>query len=154
MRAGFPPHGIRLLVPLSTMGFALALFMTALAPAATARASTTWNVSISSYQFTPSTVTISVGDTVTWTVGDGTHTTTSDPGQTESWNSGPMSAGQSFSYTFNAAGNYTYHCAIHAIMHGEVIVQQPTPEFPGIVAFATVGFAAALGLALERKLRR
>jgi hypothetical protein len=38
-------------------------------------------------------------------------------------------------------------------MTGNVVVQAPVPEFPGLLTFATVGVAVLLGLALERALR-
>jgi plastocyanin len=82
----------------------------------------TAKVTIKSYSFNPSTVTINVGTTVNWTNEDSvTHTITSDSGN--ELNSGQISAGQSYSHTFNQAGTYNYHCSIHYSMSGKVIVE-------------------------------
>lgn len=87
----------------------------------TARAATTVNVSISGYAFSPTPVTIQVGDTVKWTNNDGvSHTVVSD---SSVFSSGNIPSGGTYSYTFTAAGTYGYHCSIHTYMTGEVIVQ-------------------------------
>jgi plastocyanin len=86
-------------------------------------------VSIQNSAFAPPTVTVRVGDTVTWTNRDAfSHTSTSDTG---AWDSGVITAGSSHSFTFASAGTFAYHCAIHAFMHGTVVVQAvntPTPQ--------------------------
>jgi plastocyanin len=133
------------------IGLILVVGAMAYLPSTPVRAATTWNVSISNFQFTPATTTINVGDTVTWTVTGGPHTTTSDPGQTVSWDSGSLSDGKSFSFTFNTAGNFTYHCAIHPSMHGTVMVQQPVPEFPGLAMWFALAASAAVAVVLSRK---
>ncbi|MTD57826.1 cupredoxin domain-containing protein [Amycolatopsis pithecellobii] len=83
-------------------------------------------VMMESYAFSPSALTVHVGDTVTWTNHDqAPHdvTTTSAPVAIKS----PMlSTGQSFSYTFTTAGTYSYYCSIHPDMRAQVIVQ-PVP---------------------------
>jgi plastocyanin len=133
----------------------LVLFVGAMAylPSTPVRAATTWNVSISNYQFTPATITINVGDTVTWTLTSGSHSTTSDPGQTISWDSWVLGNGQSFSFTFNTVGNFTYHCDIHASMRGTVIVQQPVPEFPGLAMWFVLAASVGVALILSRGLQ-
>jgi plastocyanin len=126
---------------------------------APARAATTWNVSMYGeemeqiYEFRPANLTINVGDTVNWTSTAMTHTTTADPGQAEWWDSGAVPVGQSYAHTFTIPGTYTYHSGVDPNMHGTIVVQQPTPEFPGFVALTTVALAVFLGLLLERKLR-
>lgn len=122
-------------------------------PSTPVRAATTWNVSISNFQFTPATITINVGDTVTWTVTGGPHTTTSDSGQTMSWDSGALSDGKSFSLAFNTIGNFTYHCAFHASMHATVIVQQPVPEFPGLAMWFILAASVGVAVVLSRRLQ-
>jgi plastocyanin len=79
------------------------------------------NVTIADFSFSPSTLTISVGDTVTWTnSGPSAHTTTSD---TQLWDSGLLNANQSFSRPFPTAGSFPYHCTPHSNMTGTIIVQ-------------------------------
>lgn len=73
--------------------------------------------------FSPSTVSINVGDQVTWTFDSSIHTTTSGSSCTANglWND---SGGPTFSYTFTNAGTYPYFCVPHCSfgMTGEVIV--------------------------------
>jgi plastocyanin len=91
-------------------------------------------VSISGFEYDPSSITIEVGDTVTWTNSDGTdHTVTADDA---SFDSGTVADGATFAWTFASAGTVTYHCAIHPTMTGTVDVQAapatppPTPTLP------------------------
>lgn len=76
-------------------------------------------VTISNFQFVPSTVTIKAGETVTWIQQDSVpHTVTIrgfDP-------SPALSKGQSWSKTFDKSGQYSYMCNIHPSMKGTVIV--------------------------------
>ena len=88
-------------------------------------------VNIQGSAFAPATVTVRVGDTVTWTNHDAfSHTSTSDTG---AWDTGVIRAGTSGSFVFTAAGTFAYHCAIHAFMHGTIVVQAlstPQPTAP------------------------
>src|SRR5438309_10573193 len=78
--------------------------------------------------FAPATITVRVGDTVTWTNRDAfSHTSTSDTG---AWDSHVITASNSFSFMFASAGTFAYHCAIHAFMHGTIVVQAPTTPQP------------------------
>ena len=85
----------------------------------TVPAAKTVNVSIVSFSFGPSSVTINVGDTIRWTVDSGTHTTTA----TGVWNSGATSPGGVFSFTFDQAGTYPYFCSIHPNMQATITVE-------------------------------
>lgn len=88
------------------------------APSGTAQPN---SVAITDFQFTPSTITVKVGDTVTWTNnGPSKHTATADDG---SFDSGNLSAGQTFSHTFQTAGTFSYICTIHPFMKAQVVVQ-------------------------------
>lgn len=79
------------------------------------------SVTISNYAYSPSTITVKVGDTVTWTNQDSVqHSATADD---KSWDTGLLAQGKSGSVTFSKAGTFTYHCSIHPMMHGTVIVQ-------------------------------
>ena len=78
-------------------------------------------IDISGMAFSPSTLTISVGDTITWTNQDSApHSATGDNGE---FDSGTLSNGQTFSFTFTTTGTYTYHCAIHNGMTATIIVE-------------------------------
>ena len=82
---------------------------------------TTPHATIQNFAFSPSSLTIKVGQTVTWTNKDAVpHTVTADD---SSFNSGPIAPGASYTHTFTTAGTVMYHCAIHAFMaHAAVVV--------------------------------
>lgn len=87
-------------------------------------------------QFSPSEITIGVGDTVTWRVETSAgepHSVTSgtpadsgkifDSGIGEGGNSILKDDGQTFEHTFNEPGEYPYYCIVHpAEMTGKVLV--------------------------------
>lgn len=79
-------------------------------------------IEINNFAFSPSTLTIKVGDSVTWINKDSaTHTVTSDSGSELS--SSNIASEKSYSHTFNVAGTYNYHCSIHTVMKGIIIVK-------------------------------
>ena len=79
------------------------------------------SVTIKDFEFTPATVTITVGGTVKWTNdGPSAHTVSADDG---SFDSGDLSQGKTFSHTFQSAGTFAYHCGIHPFMKASVVVQ-------------------------------
>lgn len=84
----------------------------------------TKTVTIKSLQFTPSAITIDIGDAVKWDNQDGfTHTTTStDPAGL--WNK-TLLGGESYSRVFKKEGVYRYHCTIHPSMTGTITVRTP-----------------------------
>ena len=139
-------------------GFAMVLIVASLvlspSAASSVRAAHTWTVTIGDNYYQPQTITINVGDTVIWNnTGASAHTATSIIGQAVSWDSGYLQAGQIFNFTFTVAGNFSYYCQPHPDMTGNVVVQAPVPEFPGVLVLATVGLAVMLGLAAERGFR-
>src|SRR4030095_16160019 len=69
-------------------------------------------VTVQNFSFTPSSITINLGDTMEWQWVNGTHTTTSDDGK---WDSPINSATTVFDYVPPAAGVYNYHCDIHPL---------------------------------------
>jgi plastocyanin len=74
------------------------------------------------YHFSPSALTVKVGDTVTWhNSTDAPHTVTADSGGP--MNSTILNQGNSYQATFNAAGTFAYHCEVHAYMHGTIRVE-------------------------------
>lgn len=82
----------------------------------------TYNIEISNFAFSLSTLTIKRGDIVVWTNQDSTsHTITSDSGS--ELGSSPLSNGQAYSHTFNTIGTFDYHCSIHPSMKAKIIVE-------------------------------
>ncbi|MCH8982762.1 MAG: hypothetical protein IH943_01510 [Acidobacteria bacterium] len=82
-----------------------------------------------SFEITPTTITISSGDTVRWTnTGNLAHTSTSGSGDTFPgspdgiWDSPDMGPGASFSQTFTSVGTFTYFCRFHPILMGTAFV--------------------------------
>ncbi len=76
--------------------------------------------------FSPSTVTIGLGNSVQWTNNDANpHTVTSD---TNVFDSGRLNQGQIFTRTFDRTGTFPYHCTFHQGMNGRVIVVEVTGE--------------------------
>jgi Copper binding proteins, plastocyanin/azurin family len=70
--------------------------------------------------FSPTSVSIAVGDTVTWNnTGQAPHNATADDG---SFKTPTIENGESASHTFTQAGTFSYICTIHPNMHGTVRV--------------------------------
>ncbi|HKP11443.1 MAG TPA: cupredoxin domain-containing protein [Blastocatellia bacterium] len=84
--------------------------------AATAARAATVTVKVSSFQFTPKTVTVAVGTTVEWVNSGGRHTVEADDG---SFKSDTLADGAKFSHTFTKAGKYPYHCSFHGDKGGK-----------------------------------
>ena len=85
--------------------------------------STTGAVSIVGSTFSPSSLTISIGDIVTWTnYASFNHSVVSDAGSSETWNSGNLSSEGTFGHQFDSVGEFGYHCGIHASMTGSITV--------------------------------
>ena len=86
-----------------------------------AKAAATANVTISDFEFTPPTISISRGDTVTWTNdGPTPHSATAEDG---SFDTEVFSEGQRRSVTFDEAGSFAYYCTPHPNMKGTVVVE-------------------------------
>src|SRR6185312_8630035 len=83
------------------------------------------SVAVDYYVFSPSTITIHVGDTVTWKNVDTTfdHDVTSS-----SFKSGTLSPGESYKHTFKAAGAFGYRCTIHGNTAKVVVAAPATPQ--------------------------
>ncbi len=80
------------------------------------------SIEIKSFAFSPSTLTINVGDTITWTNKDiVSHTVTSDSGS--ELDSPALGKGKTYSHTFSTAGTFSYRCTLHPSMKGTIIVQ-------------------------------
>jgi plastocyanin len=73
----------------------------------------------SAFRFSPSSITVGVGETVIWTNnGDAPHTVTGD-----GLGSPTLNNGQSYSHKFTSPGTVSYICSIHPFMTGTVIVE-------------------------------
>src|SRR6476646_5565837 len=82
--------------------------------------------------FSPSSVTINVGDQVRWTwASDGHSTTSGSPGMPNGiWDSGIRNHGATFTHTFSSAGTFPYYCTPHGGccgMVGTVMVVNASP---------------------------
>jgi plastocyanin len=85
--------------------------------AATAEAA----IKIDNFTFSPSAVTVHVGDTVRWTNHDDLpHNVVSED---KSFKSKTLDTDENFSYTFSRPGAYGYYCSIHPKMTGKIVVQ-------------------------------
>ncbi len=81
----------------------------------------TTSVEIKNMAFSPSNISVTVGQTVTFTNNDSiTHTVTADD---NSFDSGNVAPGATFTKTFETAGSFSYHCSIHPSMKGIVEVK-------------------------------
>ena len=80
------------------------------------------------FHFSPSTITIHVGDTVVWHNGGTVPHTATGSG----FDSGNLNPGQSYSHTFSSAGTFAYHCQYHQAlgMVGTVVVQAASTSPP------------------------
>jgi LPXTG-motif cell wall-anchored protein len=86
-----------------------------------AKAAASASVTISDFKFSPSSVTVNVGDTVTWSNdGPTVHTATANDG---SFDTGILNKGESGSATFDQAGTISYICTPHPNMKGTIVVQ-------------------------------
>jgi plastocyanin len=83
-------------------------------------------VEIANFVFSPSTLSISVGDTVRWINQDAiihTVTSTGSSGSNIEFDSGNLGKGESFSLTFETAGTVGYKCSVHPTMLGTIIIE-------------------------------
>ena len=95
------------------------------APASSASAATI-TIRIVQSGFTPSSVTVAVGDTVTWVNRDTTnHQVVAATG---AFASPVLRPGQRYSFTFRAAGTYRYRDALEPAERGTIVVQGPPPS--------------------------
>ena len=95
-------------------------------------AQTKFTVTVSNGSFSPSAITIAVGDTVEWVNVLGIHwvdgtQATFPPNPVSFDNQSQSGAGWTYTQVFNTAGNYAYRCGIHTTtMFGGITVQAPT----------------------------
>jgi amicyanin len=79
-------------------------------------------VTMKDIKFSPSEVTVKVGDTVTWTNDDSVgHDVTAD--SFKSGDAGGLQNGDTFEHKFAKAGTFDYVCTVHPGMKGTVKVE-------------------------------
>ena len=90
---------------------------------------TTYNVKVSNFQFSPSSINAHVGDSITWTWVNGIHTTTSTsvPTGAATWDTPMTSSSTTFTYKLTTAGSYSFICSIHPNMVGSLTVTEVLP---------------------------
>ena len=87
-----------------------------------------FGVNVFSNGYSPTPLTVEVGDTVDWNGTSGIHTVTSFSCAVECLNSSNISPGSNYSYTFTKDGTFDYMCLFHPGMEGQVNVVVPIPE--------------------------
>ncbi len=87
----------------------------------------TVTINVQSFAFSPTSVTINVGDTITWQDHDSAGHTIVSTGSPSFTGSGGSFNGSTYSYTFNSAGTYQYRCGPHSSMTGTITVQGSAP---------------------------
>lgn len=72
-------------------------------------------ITASNFQFTPTEVTINLGEKIIFYFAGGSHNivSTNNPNNADSWTSGFIAPGSSFTYIPTVSGNYTYVCNPH-----------------------------------------
>ncbi len=75
-------------------------------------------VTVANFHFTPTALTVTVGDTISWEWVSGSHTTTSlvIPTGAVPWDSDIKSSHPNYLYRVTVAGNYSYECTPHGSM--------------------------------------
>ena len=110
-------------------------------------------VQVGAYHFSPSVLTIQLGDTVNWIWTNGGHSTTSVAGQAESWDSGVLSPPLNYPHTFTHLGTFNYDSSVSTDVSftGQITVVPAdsmlvsislTPSSPNIGIGATQQFTA------------
>ena len=91
----------------------------------TAPASTSANITIKDFAFSPDLVTVKAGATVTWKNEDSVpHSIRPDSVSAGIFdNSGTLGTGGSYSFVFANPGTYEYSCGLHPSMKGRVVVE-------------------------------
>ncbi|MCX7858826.1 MAG: plastocyanin/azurin family copper-binding protein [Chloroflexus sp.] len=138
----------RILRTLIVLGLLLGLLLGTLvlqnAFAATERSAGNAQVTIANFAYSPSQVTVRVGNSVTWTNNDSApHTVTANDA---SFNSGTLGQGGVYSHTFNTTGVFSYFCAIHPSMTGNVRVISETLVYVPLVLKGQEASAPIVGV--------
>jgi plastocyanin len=113
--------GSRVAAVCALLGAGLMVMASLAAPAVAAGRS----VAVKYYAFSPSTITVRVGDTITWTNVD---TTFEHDVTFASFGSGTLSPGASYKHTFGKIGTFGYLCSIHGNKAKVVVTGLTTPQ--------------------------
>lgn len=106
------------------LGLAVAVLLS-LGSVAFAAPSADTTVTAREFTFSPTSVTVQVGDTVTWNNTQGFHNVKGDD---DGFGNSPASSPWTYAFTFETAGTFNYYCQIHGApglqgMAGTVIVE-------------------------------
>jgi plastocyanin len=103
----------------------LVILAALLVGASPAGAAVTKTVKVYGSTFSPTSVTITAGDTIKWVNKDNAnHQIYADHGE---FVSAILKPGQSFAFTFKAAGTYTYKDELHPTIRGTIVVKGAPP---------------------------
>jgi plastocyanin len=80
-------------------------------------------VEIDNFDFSPMTLTITVGTQVTWTNHDDIPHTVVSSDNPPAFKSPALDTDDSFSVTFRKPGTYRYFCSVHPKMVGSIVVK-------------------------------
>lgn len=101
-------------------GLAAGLGALALGPSVSAGQA---QVSIDSFTFLPTPITVPVGTRVTWTNRDDIPHTVIGSDDPRTLRSPPLDTNDSYSYSFLKPGKYGFFCSLHPQMQGAVVVE-------------------------------
>lgn len=88
---------------------------------AQSKESTTQEIKIDNFSFSPQQLTIAAGTKVVWVNNDDVpHTVV---GTHQEFRSKALDTGDRFSFTFTKAGTFDYFCSVHPMMTGKIVVQ-------------------------------
>ncbi|MGH8925525.1 MAG: cupredoxin domain-containing protein [Acidimicrobiia bacterium] len=87
----------------------------------TAGPATSVTITATNFAFSPSSVTINIGDTVQWVLGSGSHTTTSGafPNPDGRWD---QTITAPVAVVFTQSGQFNFFCRFHPDMQGTIVV--------------------------------
>jgi len=110
-----------LLVSFFLVGIAAACATRAMSSAPVTEGSSTHQITIDNFSFTPAELTIAPGAIVVWVNNDDVpHTVV---GTRQEFRSKALDTGDMFSYKFDNPGTYEYFCSVHPMMTGKIIVK-------------------------------
>lgn len=83
----------------------------------------TSEVKIDNFSFSPAVLTVPAGTTVTWTNRDDIPHTVVSSDDPKAFKSKVLDTDEKFAFTFSKPGTYPYFCSVHPKMVGKVVVQ-------------------------------
>lgn len=86
-----------------------------------AQQSTSAEIKIDNFSFTPTTISVASGTTVTWINRDDIPHKVA--GTNDEFKSKVLDTDEKFSYTFSKTGTYSYFCSLHPKMTGQIVVR-------------------------------